>query len=93
MQFPYCQTLSFVLSFPHTHTYSHNPTCVHKHTNIHTYTVHTHTHSGTERTLKVGDVTKSRPIDPFLDVYPFLNVRFEQKVFKLTHFWMPSPTF
>ena len=34
-----------------------------------------------------GGVTKSRPIDPFFDViYLFLNVRFGQKVFKLTIF-------
>ena len=37
-----------------------------------------------------GGATKSRPIDPFFDViYLFLNVTFGQKVFKLTHFWMP----
>ena len=42
----------------------------------------------------MGVVTKSRPIDPFLDViYLFLNVRFGQKMFKLAHFWMPSSTF
>ena len=66
--------------------------------------------SGAESTLKVGvyfnifpnflatsesgGVTKSRPIDPFLDViYLFFNVRFGQKVFKLGHFWMSSSTF
>ena len=36
---------------------------------------------------KVGGVTKSRPINPFLDVvYLFLNVRFGQKVFNFTVF-------
>ena len=36
---------------------------------------------------KVGGVTKSHPIDPFIDViYLFLNVGFGQKVFKFSVF-------
>ena len=35
----------------------------------------------------MGGVTKSRPIDPFIDViYLFLNIRFGQKVFKFSVF-------
>ena len=42
---------------------------------------------------KVGGVTKSQPIDPIFDVtYLFLNVRFGQKLFKFTHFWVPLST-
>ena len=39
---------------------------------------------------KVGDVTKSRPIDPFFNViYLFLNVRFGQKSVQISYF-LPS---